>query len=413
MLTGDKKFAIFLCNFTDSQNPEPRSKEEYENVFLNNSDSINQYWMDNSKEVCSIRGSKVFGWFTLPYTSTEFIARLRTLTTAPQLRIPAVPEVQRILQITDSEGKYHFSDDSFDYIIAIFSDSIADEGNYGRTIVGDNILGNDIINRDTHTFFCHEMAHAMCQPVDHSFDFYLGIYNNWTDIMSARTVHSAPHSGLHFCGPNLCSVNKEILGWIPQNRILEYNDSIEINEEIEIVSRSYSDIEGIELVKISGLYIEFVSKDKWDLGVPHSGIVINENIGGKAYVVVKDRNQPYDQIWRTNMFYGNKQDNNFDWYFGRYFYIEVMEINNETKKSRIRIERRHINRKLFGVEGVFVGRGGEDDGPGIMIVNGKIKRIPPWSPVAKILNTIGSLFIKLSFSLLSSKNSIIGQKTLK
>lgn len=441
METTSKTFGVFLCNLKDSPDPTPLSREKYVEAFLTGAESLNQYWKDNSVGKLNIDGSQIFGWLQINMTVEEF--REAIILRDPKnndkvtmkdgngnvigfqrSRASAIRIMQGQFNITQNDNKYEYLGNSFDYIIGIFADDIDDGGNAESIIAGNSIYSKQGIA--SHTFWAHEMAHAMfdSQRVHHSFSLATSsagtevatLYDNQSDIMSAESVWSSNHDILLDCGPNMCSVYREALGWIPQQRIAEINIGNRISTELEIVSRSHPETNGLELIKIPayGLYIEFVTKEKWDRGVPVSGIVFNEKrdvewgVVPKKYLGafswMKAEGNPDTQIWKAGDKFEKPKSHGLsakaiELLFTGYLTIEILSVNERTKKAKLRITytppKNHWRPSLFG----YLWGGADVDGGGGIIVNGKYKPIPPRGIrrlLTKAMLAVSSLFVKIA-----------------
>lgn len=451
MATINKAFGIFLCYFKDSPNKRPRSKTDYEKAFLKSDDSIAQYWIENSKGQCDISKSRVFDWLEIDMTIADFLEKIRlrdangmtvgtkrnrALTISVMIEKLGIIDVSKlpkpIFDLFSLGSGYVFDGTYFDYIIGIFADDVEEYGRVGLGIVARaNGFGS------SHSFLCHEMAHAMLD-LGHSRDRSKkelggapGVYGNTTDLMSIEHNKVAKHSILDHCGPNLSCIYRKQLGWIPPHRIYNYTGNGPNSVTLEIISRSHSEIDGIELIEFNdmNLYIEFVSKERWDDGVSFSGLVLSENIMAfepvpkKVYSyaqVIDTQYRKWDsmtdeelqkvnesQIWRVGDIYGdlpNKSDSIFELFKSRFF-IEILSINQETHRATIRINKIPPKYRMPEISG-FVTPGVKNDGGGGIIVGGKFKPIPPrgWRRLfVQATLAISSFFIKAS-NVIAGKN---------
>lgn len=463
MATINKKFAIFLCYFKDSPNKNPRSKNDYENAFLNGDDSIFRYWMDNSGGQCDISMSQVFGWSEIDMPIADFLEKIcirdskgskipildnhgdvidfkrnRALSLDIMIDKLGIIDVSKLpvpfFGATSLGSGFLFNGKYFDYIIGVFADNVKEYGAYGVGIVAS---ANDY--GSSHSFLCHEMAHVMLD-LGHSRDRSKrdgsggpGVYLNRTDLMSVENNMSAAHGILGHCGPNLCSIYRKQLGWIPPHRIYNYTGDGPNSVVLEIISRSHPEIDGIEVIEFSNLnlYIEFVSKEKWDNGVTFSGLVLNEIILGyepiprKVYTyaqVIDTEYRKWDlmtdqelqnvndsQIWRVGNVYGDlpgKSDSSILELFKSRFYIEILNINPEAHKATIRINNVPPKYRWPKING-FVTPGVKSDGGGGVIVGGKFKPIPPrgWRRLfAQTSLVISSFFIRVANTIVGKNN---------
>src|SRR6185369_17170356 len=73
---GSKPWAVVLCKFKD-QPEEPHAPLFFEKWITRGNGGVNDFFNDVSYGKCNLDGSRVFGWYTLPYTKAEDSAKGR------------------------------------------------------------------------------------------------------------------------------------------------------------------------------------------------------------------------------------------------------------------------------------------------------------------------------------------------
>lgn len=303
MLKGSKPVAVLLCNFTNSQNPKPYTKQAVEAAFMaNNSTSINAFWIENSFGLVNLRGTKVFDWITIPLTNGRFSA---TYALSPNRRHDIIEAAKRYVG-----GNFS----NFATTIVFFSDPVGTVWSQDNGAIFDPNVANA-------TNICHEMGHLLGGQfgVTDSFDFTSrkndtwaapGQYYDQTDIMSAQNVWAAANNPDNSCfgnrGPNFSPVHKMNLGWYGGNKIKSLSKlslaNSNLYQRVLLNSRSNtkSGLKAIHLALDDDYFIELATIEGFDEGLPQNGVLMHQSSSGLSYVIVPNLAKPDEKFWQQN-----------------------------------------------------------------------------------------------------------------
>jgi hypothetical protein len=289
-ILGDKPFAFLLCNFKDSPNPQPFTLAQAEAGLA----TIRQFWNETSYGACSLAGTTLSDWITLPITNSDFIATYTT----------------RADMVQYAKDKSGIDQSKYVGFIVIFSEPVGTAWTEGNgAIFEPTILRTALI--------CHEMTHILGEPT-HSFDFTTRQTDTWaapgeywdqTDIMSAGNCWSTPTSTTDpFAGngPQHCMMWKEQFGWLRGDRAIRistadlerpYNINVRLAKRQQPIPDTDPHHRAIFFRDIS---IEFLAQEGFDAGLPGSGVVIHQRSasGGQPWVLVPDlAGNPDQKFW--------------------------------------------------------------------------------------------------------------------
>jgi len=74
-LTGNQKFAVLLCKFSDNSNVEPYTPDFYRQLIAERgTGGLNDYWIAASQGSINLDGTDIFGWRTVQQQQADFLA---------------------------------------------------------------------------------------------------------------------------------------------------------------------------------------------------------------------------------------------------------------------------------------------------------------------------------------------------
>jgi hypothetical protein len=213
--------------------------------------------------------------------------------------------------------------------------------------------------------------------------------------MSAMNVDSFATERFGSAGPLVCATNLDAMDWMPEDRIWTPEPGGSSVSTIDLVALSHAEIPGPLCARLGGFYVEFRINDGWDKGLAGPRILIHTLSGSNAIIIARDLGS-YIYDWQPGQSFGpppvilaiNGGDT-----------MSVVSFDVQAKKARLRIT--HTARKpIFdGPTGMVLG-GVEVDAGGWIIVGGHIVKVPPRSPMLKLLSRV---------ALLSQAHDLLGE----
>jgi hypothetical protein len=368
---GSQRLAVFLCKFSDNSNVEPRPADFYQELFaLRGTGGLNDYWIAASLGAINLDGTEIFGWRTLNENQTDFLKARPGRWDKVKGAIDAFPEV-----------------DTSQYagVVAMFNVDVGDAGTQGGVLTSPGAMSV--------TFLAHETGHVF--GLDHSFDqserkdaswSAPGEYFDMYDIMSAMNVHSTFDQRLGERGPLLCAANLDRMGWLPSSRVWSASGgNSSWSDEIDIVSMSHPEIPGYMAAYVGGIYVEFRTQENWDQGIPQPGVLLHRMVDPNAVVLASDR-QNYVNDWQPGQMYGASD---VEMAIQGGIQIRIKSFDLYGKRARISLRVAASRPYVVGPGQIFGGVA--SDGGGFLILNGKIVRIPPHSPVMALAEEMATL----------------------
>jgi hypothetical protein len=285
---GSKAWAIVLCKFSD-QTAEPYGIPFYNNWITRGNKGINDYFHDVSYGNCNLDGSKVFGWFELPYTKAE---------DTTNHRLDRITKAAMVAQSQVDFTKF--------YGICIILNAQQDTGSiippttltfngksqqYALTVLDPLGIQLDVS--------CHEFGHGFYLNHSRNTINPTKDYGNPFDVMSAMRTYSFTDTRYDYpgntsdqCGPGLNSPNLDSFGWIDSKRIYNINQSWSLalnaetgNVKLQTFTMQLSALSHPEtnqylcatlqcnLLAAGAItyYFEYRTADGWDAGMANHG----------------------------------------------------------------------------------------------------------------------------------------------
>lgn len=366
-LNGSQKLAVLLCKFSDTADDEPHDKAYFEDLFVNrNTGGLNDYWNDVSFGAINLDGSEVFDWKTIGQQRADYIAARPT----------------RSDKIRGAIEAFGLNQAGYAGVVSIFNADVGDAGAQGGVLVGPGDVNV--------TFLAHETGHLF--GLNHSFDqsdrkdadwSAPGEYFDDYDIMSAMHVSSHTDPRFNQSGPLLCTANQDLMGWLPAARVWappEHQSSVTV---FDLVSLGHPEIPGYLAARAGGNYIEFRTDDGWDSGLSRPCILIHALSGPNAVVIAQDRAN-YINEWQPGQTLGPPE---LEMAINGGTRISILSFDISGKKARIRVQRQLAKPIVAGPATDVFGSVAVDGG-GVIIVGGKVVKVPPRSPVISMLTRL-------------------------
>jgi hypothetical protein len=390
-----KPIAVLLVRSSDRSTPPEFKISDYEDFFLNDGESINQYWSDVSDGAIDLVGTRVFDWRNHGKTTEEFLrlSRLQKIQTAVNAFANSADPHQRVdLSPFDS--------------VAVFADPAGEYGSVGRLpfdlqgrthVLGTSLFNPAVMHRD----LAHELGHGL--GFDHSFsdspvpidpqnDGRPGAYGDLWDIMSADDVLSFGHERFGWMGPSLNTVMRDLAGWLTAARVIDWPGGAGTATIHEINDRAAGKK---HVLKIAEFYFELRINRGWDRGIFRPSVQVRTRDFNVAEHSKLLRIPTMDigrlQAARYEIDVGDGftvGDPNSDAH--RYIKVTVQTIDVVAGSATLAVESRPARTVPTAGPAIIFG-GVEADGGGWIIVGNHGHRVPPHNPIATLLPGLGVL----------------------
>jgi hypothetical protein len=211
------------------------------------------------------------------------------------------------------------------------------------------------------------------------------------DVMSTPSRFSAPHpyftergdrgNALFSLGPGLNAANMWDRGWVDRSRV--WTSDEELGASVQLRPLHRHDLPGYLLGKVGDYFIEFRVPEVWDSGIPDPVILVHTLMDGISYLQTGasgNQGMTAGDTFRL----GDPTDK-----LGALLEVEVTDIDLTGHVATIRVTRQRDRHPRRGP--ALVLDGVSEDAGGWIIVGGKVKKVPPRSPLKEILQSVMSI----------------------
>lgn len=249
-MLGSKPYATLLCRFSDFADYTPHEKDWYEILMGSEYPGMDHYWQELSYDKINLSGSRVFGWYNLPYPKSYYVNDSDG---------DGFINTNGSLLAEDCAQAADFDVFFPDYygINLMFNDDLVCNG-MGCAFGGSFTFDKDGQSKsygvtwmpDTdymHGLMGHEMGHTLGLP--HSSGPYGYTYDSRWDVMSMPVWYGNCTSDSEFSctGVHTISYHKDLLGWLEKKYTVGLGESQTLN--IGMLSQMSADNEYL-MIKI-------------------------------------------------------------------------------------------------------------------------------------------------------------------
>jgi hypothetical protein len=363
-------WAILACKWSDMPN-EAKSIGFLEQMFTKNgrgTQNMVDFFDDNSHGNVDTGDSRVFGWLTLPKKWSDYKGS------------GANPQGRQDLMNWARQAAIDAGIDLTPFFnVVVCMNASATQGTDlfggGSGVVCDtNVLQASVI--------AQEMGHGY--GLDHSRqDGSSADYMDRWDVMSTwDSCFMEPNTDYVLIGPGLNAANMEGRGWLDESRVWS-SGSTSFDTTIQLRPLHRRDLPGFLAARLGNYLVEFRSKDRWDVAIPRSAVLVHRFEDNHSYIM--SANDGAQDLVAGSTFGDNPANNKFR-IFGSFTTLEVTEISDAGQFATIRLE--HSVRAIPQVgPGILFG-GVASDGGGWIFIAGKFVPVPPRSPLIAILEQI-------------------------
>ncbi|MGW4766903.1 hypothetical protein ACWEO2_02515 [Nocardia sp. NPDC004278] len=372
-------WAVVLCQFSDTTTPPPFSRQRFEELLTNSGAgkfNMVDFFRDMSHGSLDLTATRLLGWYSLKQKFSDFPPAHRddVIAWGRQAALDAhedlAPYGNRILVIT------HPATDLFG------GGSGAVSGD-GRDSSGMSSLSPSLLGQ--------EMGHVY--GLNHSW-FGSTEYGDRWDIMSTRNSSMAAHpfftdldvSGrpIFRVGPGLNAANMFGRGWLDMLRVWQATRE-EYATVVELRPLHRRDLPGYLCARVGPYFFEFRVDEGWDAGIQAPAVLVHEFDFNRSNLLTATNGNDYlqkgDQFVRGNAHEPTSQTGLVQ--------VKVVDIDRASRVATLEVTQRPDSRPVAGPGRVVVGV--DDDGGGLIVIGGKVVKIPPRSPVYAVVEELAQL----------------------
>jgi len=210
------------------------------------------------------------------------------------------------------------------------------------------------------------------------------------DIMSTASAMMGPHPNfterdvrgrpIFLVGPGLNAATMHAFGWLDSSRVWTAGSS-PLNATIQLRPLHRRDLTGFLCARVGSLFIEFRMNDLWDAGFSDPVVLIHDYFDGHSYLQIADDGNGF--LTKGDTFSQGDVSNQAGPLHGPGLQITIAEIDANSRTATLKIQSWVDRRPKVG-PGRILG-GIATDGGGWLILNGKVVKVPPRSPLLHIL----------------------------
>lgn len=365
----DTPWAVLLVKFNDNDS-EPYRRDFYERLFTTagsgRGNNMVDYFRDMSHGNLDLSGSQVFGWYTLNKSHSEYTGSGPNWQGRQQL-------VDWARQAATDEG----ADLTPFYGVVVCCNVPTDLfGGGGRQAVCDN--GSMVPS-----LLGQEMGHGYGLNHSRADGSTMDYQDNW-DIMSTMNAYVARDTTFRSIGPGLNAWNMRSQGWLDEGRVWRSTREC-YDDVVELRPLHHYDLQGFLAAELGNEFlVEFRIREGWDGGIPRAAVVVHRFEDGHSYIMRGTRGQ--QNLVTGDKFAVGVLDHPFLPYTG----VEVESVDIAQKTARLRLIHGPRHRPLYEGPWAQVFGSVPSDGGGFIVIGGHVVPVPPWDPMARILEHIAA-----------------------
>lgn len=365
-------FAFVLVKWADEAG-EPITLDQAKVLFTETGRGrsyLVDWFTDNTHGHVDMSGNQVFGWLRLPETLAEHQAKKPTDGRARVVGLARQAAADAQIDLSGFAGVIvvtnRFSDLYGGFGPPGYVETTAERGpghRYWESKISPSVL-------------CQEVIHAL-GVYNHSRARGAGDYTDPYDVMSMFAAYAGTHpeDPELSIGPGLNAAFMDRCGWLSTGRTQTVTEQSEV---VQLRPLHRRDLPGPLCARVGTWFVEYRPKQRWDVGVPASVVLVHERADDTSFLLaalsqggIHTTRQP-DVVWPD------------------YQEVQVESIDDEALTASVRVTR--VARPAPPTAGPAITLTGQlGDGGGLILVGGRIVRIPPRSPLLAPLAQLATL----------------------
>jgi hypothetical protein len=388
-------WAILLCKFNDDTSAAIYPRSRFDELFTsagNGKFNMVDYFRDMSHGRLDLNGSKVFPppggrteWYTITHPATDYLG----------WNTPVHGRGALLVWAREAAAAHGDDLTGFSNIVVVMNTATDLYGSLDGVATDDGRNPDNGMSSLSPSILGQEMGHGY--GLDHArIEGSTADYMDPFDIMSTVGSFMAPHpffterdmrgNSVFLIGPGLNAATMNHFGWLDQSRVWT-SSSGNKTSTVKLRPLHRTDLPGYLCLRINDLFIEFRMNDLWDGAFSEPMVLIHDYFDGHSYLRLAD--DGFDHFTAGDTMSEGDVSNQPGPLHGAGLKITVTDIDSATQTATIQLQRWADTRPEAGPGMIF---GGVDvGGDGFIVINGKVKRIPPHSPLHAILEQISEV----------------------
>ncbi|KHN80795.1 hypothetical protein Tcan_09856 [Toxocara canis] len=335
---GNEPWSVILCKFADVHY-EPRAREWFTEWMIgtNGVETIERYFSDVSNNIYTITGTRIHGWFTLPWTRKQ-VRRMASedneLQDSAERDFALYDKTKELcVKLALKNGETLHSQK----ITIINAENNAVYGKKHGVLLTPKLIFSSVLTHEmVHSFYIgHSYSDRNIKVFPHSRS---GEYDDKYDLMSTANalMHPSPYG---LSGPGLNGPHLDYLGWLPMNRVVYFGRDGRHNYTLRFSSLSvpHKGTTGWLLALIpydrddpGNVYtVEYRTPNNYDQGIKQGAVVIHrvQRVGSSYYSVIVTHSRDYYELIEGT-----------EW-------IHFLDYDSSNKYQYIRVRVEKVNRR--------------------------------------------------------------------
>jgi hypothetical protein len=391
-------WAILLCRWNGNDSTTAWGKSRYDDLFTAagvGKFNLVDYFRDMSHGRLDLSGSQVFDWIPLKQKVTDYKGS----------GVNQQGRADLLAWAKESAAEQKINLGAFFNVVVLTNVSVDLFGGPDGVVCGDGRYDNGMTALSP-SLIAQEMAHCYGLIGHSKIDGSEEPYKDRWDVMSTANAFMTPHpiftetdsraNPIFLMGPGMNAANMYSLGWIDTARLFSADDDHIGTIQLRPLHRR--DLPGYLLARIGQYFVEFRTPEFWDRAIDTPVVLVHEFFNGSSYIHAASNTyegpteaEPFhsysDAIVRQGLIKGD--------YFqvgdpadplGRFLRVSVLDISLNDHTATLHVYRRRDRHPKTGLQLEL--EGATTDAGGYVLVGGKLKKIPPWSPLYAVAESI-------------------------